>query len=265
MAFVRSGLIPGDFANVSFLQGWVEIAEVLGPDHYVGIPIDHQASMGAQIKGYPVRFSSQDIVSSIKRRSSHLGGGIFEAFRAPVETPIFEAFRERPSTPLFEIPEEEAPRRHFTRPERGVVPSRPEARSPVRQEAVRRPEPSKVDPSRWFDLRSLWRRIRTERLHPEFIKAAEAYPRTKVYADIPLVLISRKGPDQQARIADFFGVPPKEYDRMVREGTWDRAIGSMLEEIEKSLNEATEEFDGFVEFGFDSADNFGLNYFEGGD
>lgn len=274
MAFARSGLTQGDLAEVSFLQGWVEVSEVLGPGHYVGVPVDRQISMGSSAEGYPVEFTTQDIVSVRKRRPDEMGASLRDIFFPPVppeergKPPPEEAFFDLfiPPEPFPSSPEEQRATERYRRERVEPRTVSPTEWRPPRREEARRPVVTKVDPSRWFDLPVLWRKIRTERGNPEFAKVASEYTQTNVYADIPLILIARKAPDQQSKVADFFGVPPREYERMVSDGSWDRAIGSMLADIEKALNEAMPEgLQGFVEFGFDAADNFGLNYFEGGD
>lgn len=221
-----------------------------------------------------MEFSSQDIVAIQKRRHGEMGISLRDIFlppappeergKPPPEAAFFELFIPPEPFPLSPEERRAAERYHRERaPERTAKPT--DWTPPSRGEP-RRPAAPKVDPSRWFDLPLLWRKIRDERVKPEFIKAAAEYARTNVYADLPLVLIARKEPGQEAKMADFFGVPPRDYENMARDGSWDRAIGSMLADIEKSLNEAMPEgLPGFVEFGFDDAGNFGLNYFEGGD
>lgn len=190
-------------------------------------------------------------------------GSIFDVLREREPSPVFEVV-QRERSPIFDIvhPEPGVRPREERRPSPREWSPRQERAAPERRAAP--PPPPAIDVARWFDLPDLWEKIRRARGREVFQADVAAYSKTGDYADAPLIEIA--GKNQEYKVADFFGIPAADYERMRQDGTWDRAIGSLLKDVEKKLNEALpEEFPGFVEFSFDGDDRFGLFYFEGGD
>jgi hypothetical protein len=120
--------------------------------------------------------------------------------------------------------------------------------------SFRREERPRVDPSRWFDIRKIWDDVRARRRDPRFREAAGILDIAPATRDMAL---------QIRRIAEFFGMPREEMERLEREATLERSLQSFLDEILASLN-ATRPADiqGDLGFGVSPEGAFGLFYAE---
>lgn len=267
----RESLVPGDFAELVFIQDdegaervWVEVAEVAEgmPGRYIGALAHEPRFLRDLATGDTVTFSARH-VTNIERAPAGLRNGYDSELGRRRRRPWYEEiFRmpepeEEPEKPkpgarsvrkrrlpgvfeVFRVPEREEEKpakpafRRFEPGPRGAFPAAGlrEWSPGGRPPAMR----SRMDPGHWFDLGTLWQRARAGR-------------RTAGPEDaVPLQVIAEKGRDQNAQITEFFGVEPGR---------------AFLASLERALNDAMpRDLPGFVEFGTGGDGAFGLFYFD---